>query len=283
MYLTNLIEGRFLFNLTVWDIFGRTDSVVVELKINKCMKEHNIVKLIVNQTSSNFSRFELQYLAGFLTFTLSSSFHETHSVNIHFTKIQEDSFTGNLVIDFYAILQLQPGVDVSTVSPIISNTFLDTNRMIINSPWIVDRLWREERILKELQIIDIFTKYCLSDCSGHGICSNTTRKCECDFYWMANIFNRLLNIRNLHGDCSWSTPYFWTVILLVASLLVLKILYSYCANNSCWNENSLIGGRYSYFNRLSQSQCKNQLNIGRISPTRMKRQSDQDRAFSRGD
>ena len=49
---------------------------------------------------------------------------------------------------------------------------------------------------------------CLSDCSGHGICSNSTKECECDKFW---IRNPMLAYQN----CAWSLVYLVLSIFLI--------------------------------------------------------------------
>lgn len=50
------------------------------------------------------------------------------------------------------------------------------------------RILENHRNLIKLNFSD-----CFLDCSGHGVCSNFTKECLCNRYWMSNIIAYLIN------------------------------------------------------------------------------------------
>lgn len=62
---------------------------------------------------------------------------------------------------------------------------------------------------------------CLSDCNDHGVCSNSTKKCICEPFWVANPFYSETN-------CAWSLVY---VVVVIVLLLVLNGAIVYVLKN----------------------------------------------------
>lgn len=61
------------------------------------------------------------------------------------------------------------------------------------------------------------TAICQNNCSGHGVCNEQTRECECEAFWMRDMFKVYLETDE-DSDCSWSILY--VVLGMVCGVLV---------------------------------------------------------------
>ncbi len=69
----------------------------------------------------------------------------------------------------------------------------------------IDTLCKEETGDRGIEKISLELKSrlladCQLDCSGHGTCSNFSKQCDCDPYWMANPINAFLFVGR-REDC----------------------------------------------------------------------------------
>lgn len=55
-------------------------------------------------------------------------------------------------------------------------------------------------------VLKLQTAICQNNCSGHGVCIEETRKCECEAFWMQDMFKLYLKTDE-DSDCSWSILY----------------------------------------------------------------------------
>ena len=57
---------------------------------------------------------------------------------------------------------------------------------------------------------------CTNECSGHGVCSNVTKLCECDPFWIESPFGP--------SNCAWSVVYV-VLFVLISTVLIVGSLY----------------------------------------------------------
>eukprot|EP00116_Pleurobrachia_bachei_P008745 sb/3469007/ len=71
----------------------------------------------------------------------------------------------------------------------------------------------------------IDTSTCSNECSGHGVCSDETRLCTCDEFWMENFFRA--SAGRQFSNCDWSKIYFGIVVLMILCglFVVLYVVY----------------------------------------------------------
>ena len=55
LMLTNLIEGRYLFNLTVWDVSSKSHSTIAELIVRTGVEQENALQLYMRRGVRKFS------------------------------------------------------------------------------------------------------------------------------------------------------------------------------------------------------------------------------------
>jgi hypothetical protein len=82
------------------------------------------------------------------------------------------------------------------------------------------------------------TTICQNNCSGHGVCVEQTRKCECEAFWMQDMFKVYLK-SDEDSDCSWSILYVvlgvvCTILAFFGSMWALVyVCYTWCTKR--WN------------------------------------------------
>ncbi|MFH4983706.1 hypothetical protein AB6A40_010415 [Gnathostoma spinigerum] len=62
----------------------------------------------------------------------------------------------------------------------------------------------------------------MRNCSFHGTCNNYTKNCDCDRYWMPNLFVYALTGSRM--DCSWSTLYFTITVFMVMCISITCVV-----------------------------------------------------------
>ncbi|KAI1724556.1 dyslexia-associated protein like protein [Ditylenchus destructor] len=232
LMLTNLIEGRFLFNLTVWDVSHKSHSTVAELVVKTGSEEENSVQLFLKRNVRKFSHRWSRKLANRLSAALAAQIAEADTVHVKFTKFVEDPASGLIAANFYAVYTPQKeygyveATNTTSSAKMAPVPFSSDDHKIVYAPRVVEILRREIVIIHEFEIVEINSLHCFLDCSGHGVCNNYTKQCDCDIYWMANIFHRFISRRQ--EDCSWSLLYVWLLVFLLLSPPITKLLHL------CW-------------------------------------------------
>lgn len=76
---------------------------------------------------------------------------------------------------------------------------------------------RVDASLLGFSIAKLQTAICQNNCSGHGVCNERTRECECEAFWMRDMFKVYLETDE-DSDCNWSILY--VVLGMVCGVLV---------------------------------------------------------------
>lgn len=67
--------------------------------------------------------------------------------------------------------------------------------------------------LLSLRIVSLDTVVCQNDCSGHGVCNQATRLCECESYWIQNfVRSHLMDGKSNCGE-DWKISALAAVVL----------------------------------------------------------------------
>ncbi|EPB71761.1 hypothetical protein ANCCEY_09163 [Ancylostoma ceylanicum] len=150
MFVTGLVEGTHLYNLTVSDQQKASDSIIVQLTVTRGEEETESVEIFMNKDIKEWTYRLRRKLQDRIEASLAGSIEESDIVVVQFTRFEELPQDGRLRAVFWAR----------------SHSKTD----------------------------------CKLDCSGHGVCNDATKQCECDSFWMGNIFAYLIaGLRN--EDC----------------------------------------------------------------------------------
>uniref|UniRef100_A0AAY4BEW6 MANSC domain-containing protein n=1 Tax=Denticeps clupeoides TaxID=299321 RepID=A0AAY4BEW6_9TELE len=217
LYLANLVEGTYLFQLRVTDARGRSSSATATVEVRPDPRAREEVELElqvgVSQVSHQQRDTVLRQLAALL----------------------------HVLDSDIAVKGLHGQSDISTVMR-FSVQGLDG---VIPGPKLTHLL--RTQLLKEktdfllFKVLRVDTVMCLLHCSGQGQCDPVTKRCSCDPLWMENPFRRLLD--NEESNCEWSVLY---VILTVFVGVVLIVSVSWACFCCCKSRRTKVRKKTKY-------------------------------------
>ncbi|CAH0563661.1 unnamed protein product [Brassicogethes aeneus] len=209
LILTDVVVGKYVFNLTVYDEQGLSDSDSVTVTVNDDPKTYYLVDLTVDVEVNSLTEEQFNTLKGKLALLIVDGTKlQVRSVKPHPGSVKS-------TITFYV-----EGVDGNPVS---------ANGVVAH---LRQKLALDAGILG-YGVAKLQTVVCQNNCSGHGICNEVTRMCECETFWMRNLFKVYLNSTD-DSDCSWSLLYvvlgaLCTVVLFVGSTWgLIYLCYTWC-------------------------------------------------------
>ncbi|KAH8303932.1 hypothetical protein KR059_003862 [Drosophila kikkawai] len=192
MILTNLVQGRYVFKLTVSDDQGLTSSDTVSVNVHPDPLLIHLVQMTLPMGVSVLSQSELDSVVQKLQLLLGDE------NKIQVRELKYDLHTDAAVLVFY--------VNDGQGKPLNG---LHVERQLRA------QLQKDASILGAL-FVDIRTTVCQNDCSGHGNCNPTTRACICEAFWMpsAGYF-----FSNQEANCDWSILYVFVGVIVGCLLL----------------------------------------------------------------
>lgn len=192
MILTNLVNGRYVFKLTVSDDQGLTSSDTVSVNVHPDPMLMHLVQMTLPMGMSVLAQSELDSVVQKLQLLLGDE------NKIQIRELKYDLHTGAAVLVFY--------VNDGSGKPVDG---LHVERQLRA------QLQKDASILGAL-FVDIRTTVCQNNCSGHGSCNPTTRACICEAFWMPSagfFFN------NQEANCDWSILYVFVGVIVGCLLL----------------------------------------------------------------
>ncbi|GAB1606635.1 dyslexia-associated protein KIAA0319-like protein [Argonauta hians] len=200
LQLVNLISGRYMFSLEVFDEDGLSSADTASIIVKPDPSEMDKLVLELDTDIKHFTEKSLNNIESQLGLLLHMTSQEDTYVLSE--RVYKDYSSGHLKIEFYA-------VSVTAKAKVIKKG-VDVLR------WLKPRLSSQTNIF-EYPIVDISTFVCQNNCSGHGKCDQYTKQCMCEAFWMQNFIRTKL----FHGDnnCDWSILY----VVMVCFLLVVGV------------------------------------------------------------
>nr|XP_016933919.1 dyslexia-associated protein KIAA0319-like protein [Drosophila suzukii] len=192
MILTNLVQGRYVFTLTVSDDQGLTSSDTVSVNVRRDPKLLNLVQMTLPMGISVLAQSELDSVVQKLQLLLGDE------NKIQVRELKYDLHTDATVLVFYVNDGQGKALDG-----------LQVERQLRT------QLQKDASILGAFAV-DIRTTVCQNDCSGHGTCNPITRACICEAFWMPSagyFFN------NQEANCDWSILYVFVGVIVGCLLL----------------------------------------------------------------
>ncbi|CAF3884978.1 unnamed protein product [Rotaria magnacalcarata] len=190
-YVTNLIEGQYIFILQVLDDRQQMSEMNITVNVNGVPDAENLIELVFSSKS---------YL---------------HQQTLDNLLAQIRVF----------LIDLLPNIHINMVGMLNENILLvkgkDFKTDLIISPKILanhlqDKL-KSLRSASNMNIMSIDTYLCLSDCSNHGKCNHKTKRCICHNYYMENWFKYILQ---REPNCDFVIHYF-VIITSISSIFSL--------------------------------------------------------------
>ncbi|XP_021932800.1 dyslexia-associated protein KIAA0319-like protein isoform X2 [Zootermopsis nevadensis] len=195
LMLTDVVPGRYVFSLRVTDEQGETHEDTISVIVKNDPHLFHLVELTLNIEGHMLTKAQESSLEMKLSLLLRDE------AEIHVRELRTEDHTGRAVIVFYVEQRNGKGV--------------------LPGPAVVARL--KEKLMQdsgllELSVANIQTTVCQNNCSGHGVCDQTTRQCLCEAFWMQNLITKHLGSGD--SNCDWSILYV-VIVLFVSILLVV--------------------------------------------------------------
>ncbi|XP_030639001.1 dyslexia-associated protein KIAA0319 [Chanos chanos] len=204
LYLANLVEGTYLFQLRVTDTKGRSSVATATVEVRPDPREREEVEL------------ELQVGVAQVS-------HQQKD-----TVVRQLAALLHVLETDIALKGLHGQSDISTVW----RFSVQGPDGIIPGPKLA-RLLRNQLLTGKsdfllFKVLRVNTVMCMLLCSGHGQCDPITRSCSCDPLWMENPVRKFL--ADGESNCDWSVLYV-TVTCFVLIVLVLSVGWACIC---CW-------------------------------------------------
>lgn len=181
LYLANLVQGTYLFQLRVTDGQGRlaTATATVEVRPEPHGGEQVDLELLVSVSELSVAQRDtvVRQLAALL-----------HVVD---GDIQVGSLQGRSHLSTVMRLCVR-----GPSGPLAAPRLVALLR---------DQLLREKNDFLLFRVLRVDSVLCLLSCSGHGQCDPISRKCTCDPFWTENVVRRYLG--DGESNCDWQLLY----------------------------------------------------------------------------
>uniref|UniRef100_A0A182M2I7 MANSC domain-containing protein n=1 Tax=Anopheles culicifacies TaxID=139723 RepID=A0A182M2I7_9DIPT len=210
LMLTNIVTGRYVFKLTVYDGQGLSASDTVSIIVHPDPLLMSLVEVTITTEATVLTATELDSIEQKLTLLIGDNM-----AKLHVRELKVEPRTGQVVIVFY--VEKKYGLEDKDKPQLMPA--LEVERIL------KEKFWRDYTILGT-SVIGIRTTVCQNDCSGHGVCNAETRECICQSFWMPDIFY-FWGIAE--ANCDWSILY-----VIVGVLIVFFVLSGICWGITCF-------------------------------------------------
>lgn len=166
-YVTDLIEGQYVFTLQVTDDRQQMSEMSVTINVDGVPDAANLIEVNFLANPYLYQRTLENLLAQIRVFLIDSF----PNINIVMIGMPKEN------------LLLIKGIDMKTQS-------------ILPPKPIANQLQKKIKSLRaasNMNILSIDTYLCLSNCSNHGRCDQKSKHCICQKYYMENWFKSLVN------------------------------------------------------------------------------------------
>uniref|UniRef100_A0A182YN71 MANSC domain-containing protein n=1 Tax=Anopheles stephensi TaxID=30069 RepID=A0A182YN71_ANOST len=172
LMLTNIVTGRYVFKLTVYDGQGLSASDTVSIIVHPDPLLMSLVEVTITTEATVLTATELDSIEQKLTLLIGDNM-----AKLHVRELKVEPRTGQVVIVFY--VEKKYGLEDKDKQEVMPA--LEVERIL------KEKFWRDYTILGT-SVVGIRTTVCQNDCSGHGVCNAETRECICQSFWMPDIF-----------------------------------------------------------------------------------------------
>ncbi|XP_067094812.1 dyslexia-associated protein KIAA0319 isoform X1 [Osmerus mordax] len=196
LYLANLVEGTYLFQLRVTDSQGRTSTATatVEVRPDPGGSEEVEVEMLVAVAQVSVAQKDtvLRQLAALL---------HVLDTDIHLRGLRGHS-------DLSTVLRFSVQGPEGPVPGTKLASLLRTQLLREKTDYLLFRVLRVDTVL------------CLLRCSGHGQCDPVTKECVCDPFWTENLIRLFLG--DGESNCEWRVLY-----VVISCFMVVVFIMSF--------------------------------------------------------
>ncbi|KAF7265718.1 hypothetical protein GWI33_020801 [Rhynchophorus ferrugineus] len=193
LIVTDVSVGTYIFNLTVYDHQGLSDTDSIKVIVKNDPKLFYLIQLTVDVDAKFLTQIQYNTLKAKLALLV------TDGCKLQVRNVQAEPSSGKVKLTFY---------------------LEDANGVAIPANNVVKHLRQKLQVdasLLGFSVAKLQTAICQNNCSGHGVCNEITRECECEVFWMHDLFKVYFS-KGSDSDCSWSILY--VVLGVICGLLV---------------------------------------------------------------
>ncbi|XP_017783427.1 PREDICTED: dyslexia-associated protein KIAA0319-like protein [Nicrophorus vespilloides] len=209
LILSDLVPGKYIFNLSVSDEQGLSDVDSITLTVKNDGKLFYMVDMTVDYNVKTLNEARYRTLVGKLALLVQDN------MKLQVRELKQQTGTGKAIISFY--------VEDAEGKPVDANEVVKHLR---------EKLKVDAGLLGFS--VSLQTAICQNNCSGHGVCEEISRKCICEAFWMQDLFKVYLQ-KDVDSDCSWSILY--VVLGLICSVIafigiiwgLVYLCFSFCS------------------------------------------------------
>ncbi|XP_038848641.1 dyslexia-associated protein KIAA0319-like [Salvelinus namaycush] len=217
LYLANLVEGTYLFQLRVTDTQGRSSiaTATMEVRPDPGGREEVEVEMLVALAQVSVSQKDtvLRQLAALL--------HVLDN-DLHLRGLWGHS-------DISTVLRFSvQGPEGPVPGPKLA--------ILLRG-----QLLREKTEYLLFRVLRVDTVMCLLRCSGHGTCDPITKECVCDPFWTENLIRRFFG--DGESNCEWRVLYF---ILSFFMVIVFIVTVTWTCVYCCKRRRTMVGKNTKY-------------------------------------
>ncbi|XP_060725815.1 dyslexia-associated protein KIAA0319 [Tachysurus vachellii] len=200
LYLANLVEGTYLFQLRVSDGQGHSSTATATVEVRPDVRERDEVEMELQVPLAQVSQQQKQSVVRQLAALLHVLDEDINMKGLH----------GQSDISTVFRFSVQ-GSDGTIPGPKLARL-------------LRYQLLKEKTDYLLFKVLRVDTVMCLLLCSGHGQCDPVTRSCSCDPLWMENPFKHFLDDES---NCDWSVLYV-TVCCVVVVIFLVSSSWAWC-------------------------------------------------------
>lgn len=210
LMITDIAVGKYIFNLTVYDEQGLNDMDSVTVTVKHDPKLFHLIEIIVDIDANYITEMQYNTLKGKLALLV------PNGSKMIVRNVVPEKGEGRAKITFY--------VDGPNGNTLSANEVVKYLR----------RKLKLDASLLGFSVAKLQTSICQNNCSGHGVCIEHTRLCECEAFWMRNTIKYFFYPEE-DSDCSWSVLYVVLgVILSAIALIAVLASIIFIFYNMCW-------------------------------------------------
>ncbi|XP_023029330.2 dyslexia-associated protein KIAA0319-like protein isoform X1 [Leptinotarsa decemlineata] len=182
LILTDLAIGKYVFNLTVYDEQGLSDTDSVTFTVKNDPKLFYLVEITIDIDARSLTEAQLRTFKGKLALLIKDG------SKLKVSSVRSEVRSSKTLLSFY--------IENAEGKPTPANEVVQYLRQKL----------RVDASLLGFTVTKLQTTICQNNCSGHGVCDEQTRECKCEAFWMQDMFKFYLG-SDEDSDCSWSILY----------------------------------------------------------------------------
>ncbi|KAL0962449.1 hypothetical protein UPYG_G00340140 [Umbra pygmaea] len=204
LFLTNLVEGKYSFTLTVTDSKGQTSRDRGSVEVKPDIWQNDLVELVLEVSISHVSQRQKDLLlrqVGVLLGVLDSDIivRDIAAFDEHSTRL----------VFLVSGGPGRPPLSGHSVALGLSN-----------------KLRKQKNDFLTFKARRVDTVICQLNCSSHGDCDSFTRACICHPFWMENFIKAQL--WDLESNCEWSVLYVTIASFMIVAALATVVWGTVC-------------------------------------------------------